>query len=161
MVPVEFLSDEQAAAYGRFLGEPAREQLERFFWLNDADLARIGRRRRDATALGYAVQLGTVRFLGGFLVDPLDVPWSVVVFVAGQLGIVDPSCVKDYGSRPMTAHEHQWDIRREYGTATSPSGWASFGVSSRRGRGCRMRARGPCLIGPRRGVWSARCCFRG
>jgi len=39
----------------------------------------------------------------------------VVVFVAGQLGIADPSCVKDYGSRPMTAHEHQWDIRREYG----------------------------------------------
>jgi hypothetical protein len=115
LVPVEFLSDEQAAAYGRFLGEPAREQLERFFWLNDADLARIGRRRWDATALGYAVQLGTVRFLGGFLVDPLDVPWSVVVFVAGQLGIVDPSCVTGYGSRPMTAHEHQWDIRREYG----------------------------------------------
>ena len=59
-MPVEFLSDEQAAAYGRFLGEPAREQLERFFWLDDADLARIGRHRRNATTLGYAVQLGTV-----------------------------------------------------------------------------------------------------
>jgi hypothetical protein len=47
-VPVEFLSDEQAAAYGHFLGEPTREQLERFFWLNDADLARIGRRPRSA-----------------------------------------------------------------------------------------------------------------
>ena len=114
-MPVEFLSDEQAAAYGRFLGGPGREQLERFFWLNDADLARIGRRRRSATALGYALQLGTVRFLGTFLVDSLDVPWPVVVFVAGQLGITDPTCVKDYGSRPMTAREHQWDIRREYG----------------------------------------------
>jgi len=61
-VPVEFLSDDQAAAYGHFLGEPTREQLERFFWLNDADLARIGRRRQHATALGYALQLGTVRF---------------------------------------------------------------------------------------------------
>ena len=114
-MPVEFLSDVQAAGYGRFLGEPSREQLERFFWLNDADMARIGRRRRDATALGYAVQLGTVRFLGTFLADPLEVPWSVVVFVAGQFGIADPSCVKDYGSRPITIHEHQWGIRREYG----------------------------------------------
>jgi hypothetical protein len=114
-VPVEFLSDEQAGAYGRFLGPPSREQLERFFWLNDADQARAGQRRRDATALGFAVQLGTVRFLGTFLADPLDVPWPVVVFVAEQLGIGDPSCVKDYGSRPMTAYEHQWDIRREYG----------------------------------------------
>lgn len=119
-MPVEFLTDEQAAAYGRFIGRPSRQQLERFFWLNDADCSRIGRRRRDATALGYAVQLGTVRFLGTFLTDPLDVPWPVVVFVAGQLGIADPSCVKDYGSRPMTAHEHQWDIRREYGYQDFP-----------------------------------------
>ena len=90
-----------------FPGEPSREQLERFFWLNDADLARIGRRRRDARALGYGLQFGTVRFLGTFLTDPLEVPWSVVVFVAGQFGIADPSCVKDYGSRPITVHEHQ------------------------------------------------------
>ncbi|HVC67217.1 MAG TPA: DUF4158 domain-containing protein [Acidimicrobiales bacterium] len=54
-MPVEFLSDEQAAAYGRFLGEPTGEQLERFFWPNGADLARIGRRRQHATALGYAL----------------------------------------------------------------------------------------------------------
>lgn len=97
---MEFLSDEQAAAYGRFLGEPAREQLERFFWLNDDDLARIGRRRRDATALGYALQLGTARFLGTFLADPLDVPWSVVVFVADQLGIADLTGVKGTGLGP-------------------------------------------------------------
>jgi hypothetical protein len=40
-VLVEFPSDEQAAAYGRFLGEPAREQLERFFWLDDRSSARL------------------------------------------------------------------------------------------------------------------------
>jgi hypothetical protein len=33
------------------------------------------------------------------------VPWPVVEFVAGQLGIADPSCVKTYGSRPMTAYD--------------------------------------------------------
>lgn len=34
---VEFLSDGQAAAFGRFSGVPTREQLERYFLLDDAD----------------------------------------------------------------------------------------------------------------------------
>jgi len=33
-VPVEFLSDVEAAAYGRFDGSPLREELDRvFFWM--------------------------------------------------------------------------------------------------------------------------------
>jgi TnpA family transposase len=114
-VPVEFLSDEQALAYGHFLGPPTQEQLERFFFLDDADRVRVRRRRSDAAALSYALQLGTVRFLGTFLADPLDLPWPVVVFVAGQLGIADASVVKRYVARQMTAYEQQWDIRRRYG----------------------------------------------
>jgi hypothetical protein len=34
-MPVEFLSDDQAAAYGRFGGAPSRVELERFFFLDD------------------------------------------------------------------------------------------------------------------------------
>lgn len=44
-VPVEFLRNEQVAAYGRFDGVPSRAELERFFLLADAD-----RRRVDPTA---------------------------------------------------------------------------------------------------------------
>jgi len=36
-MPVEFLSDEQAAAYGSFTGEPSPAEVERFFYLDDAD----------------------------------------------------------------------------------------------------------------------------
>jgi hypothetical protein len=32
----------------------------------------------------------TARYLGTFLSDPLDVPWSVVNHLAGELGIADP-----------------------------------------------------------------------
>jgi len=95
----EFLSDAQLAVFGRFTGAPSREQLERYFLLDDADRALVARRRGDQNRLGFSVQLTTVRFLGTFLVDPLDVPWVVVEFLAGQLGIADASVVKIYGSR--------------------------------------------------------------
>ncbi|GGQ35758.1 hypothetical protein GCM10010140_77150 [Streptosporangium pseudovulgare] len=35
-MPVEFLSDEQAARYGACVGAPSRAELERFFFLDDA-----------------------------------------------------------------------------------------------------------------------------
>lgn len=77
-MPVEFLSDEQASAFGCFVGVPSRAELERFFFLDDADRRLVDRRVSDQNRLGFAVQLGTVRFIGVFLQDPLDVPSEVV-----------------------------------------------------------------------------------
>jgi len=48
-----------------------------FFFLDDADKARVAR-RSDSSRLGFALQLGTVRFLGVFLNDPTQVPADVV-----------------------------------------------------------------------------------
>lgn len=41
----------------------------------------------------------TVRHLGRFLEDPFDVPNVVLDYVASQIGVADPSCVKAYLER--------------------------------------------------------------
>ncbi len=57
-MPVEFLTDEQVAAYRRFVRPPSRTELERFFLLNDRDRELVEQRRRPDNRLGFAVQLG-------------------------------------------------------------------------------------------------------
>ena len=114
-MPVEFLSDEEAASYGRFSGPPSRAELERAFFLDDADKALIARRRGNHNRLGFSLQVTTVRSLGLFLADPLDVPNVVLEYLAGQLGIADPSCVKRYTERRTTRFEHAEEIKAVLG----------------------------------------------
>jgi uncharacterized protein DUF4158 len=115
-VPVEFLSDVEAGAFGRYEGAPSRAELERFFFLDDADRALVGQRRGDHNRLGFSLQLVTVRYVCRFLPDPLaGVPTAVIDYLAEQLGIADPSCLKRYSQRESTHREHAGEIQRRYG----------------------------------------------
>ncbi len=93
----------------------SRADLERFFYLDDVDRKLIAKRRGDHSRLGFAVQVGTVRFLGTFLADPLDVPWGMVDYLAEQLGMSDPSGLKRYTERVETTNAHAREIRAVYG----------------------------------------------
>jgi Transposase and inactivated derivatives, TnpA family len=86
-MPVEFLTDDEAAKYAAYDGAPSQADLERVFFLDDEDRALIDRRRGEHMKLGFGLQLVTVRWLGAFLEDPLDVPVAVLDFVSEQLGI--------------------------------------------------------------------------
>ena len=114
-MPVEFLSDAQVAAYGCFGSELPAAEVERFFYLDEDAHDLIAKRRVDSHRLGMGVQIGTVRAVGRFLEDPLQVPWPAVEFVAEQLDIADASCVKGYLERPKTAYEHAWEIAERHG----------------------------------------------
>jgi hypothetical protein len=48
-MPVDFLSDGEAARYGRFAGAPGRAELEKLFFLDDADKAPIRGKRVRTT----------------------------------------------------------------------------------------------------------------
>jgi Domain of unknown function (DUF4158) len=71
-VPVEFLSDQEAAAFGRYGGPVRQADLERFFFLDDGDRLLVAGQRGDHTRLGFSLQLATVRYIGKFLADPLE-----------------------------------------------------------------------------------------
>jgi hypothetical protein len=56
VIPVEILTSEQES---------------KCFWFDDQDRMIIFKLRGDYNCLGFAIQLGTVRFLGVFLSNPL------------------------------------------------------------------------------------------
>ena len=113
-MPVEFLSDREVAAYGRYVGAPSPAELDRFFFLDDADKALIRRRRGNHHRLGFALQLTTVRFVGMFLPDPLDVPDEIVVYLAKQLDIDTIEELRHYTERRSTRFEHQEEVRAAF-----------------------------------------------
>ena len=108
-MPVEFLSDDQAARYGRYHADPSPEQLARFFYLSPQDMQFLADYRRAYTQLGCAVQLGTLRFLGTFLSVPTQVPAVVVQTLAQQLRLPAEAWNGRY-TRPNTLHDHQGQL---------------------------------------------------
>jgi hypothetical protein len=112
-MPVEFLTDDEAASFGRYGDSVPQADLERFFFLDDGDRAMVAALRGDHNRLGFSIQLATVRYIGRFLPDPLEgVPAEAVDFLAGQLEIADPLCVKKYALRQETHREHAGKIRK-------------------------------------------------
>ena len=113
-MPVQFLSPEQRANYGRYVGDPNADDLTRYFHLDEADHAVIGVKRGDYNRLGFALQLTTARFLGTFLEDPVEVPGVVLKTLARQLRIVNLDRLSDY-RRAAQRWEHAAEIRTRYG----------------------------------------------
>jgi len=109
----DFLTFEQKARYGKFTEELGSDELAKYFLLDDQDRMIIFQLRSDSNRLGFAIQLGTVRFLGTFLSEPANVPDNVSVYMAQQLDI-DVNVLSDY-SNSRTIRNHTQEIREIYG----------------------------------------------
>ncbi len=113
-MPVSFLSNEQRESYGRYTGAPSPDDLARYFHLDDSDHALIAQKRGEHNRLGFAVQLGTVRYLGIFLEDPLAVPAPVLHTLSKQLRIKTVDDAKAY-SMGEQRWQHATEIQTHYG----------------------------------------------
>lgn len=85
-MPTNFLSDEQRKRFGHFTEDPDEGQLAGSLLLDQTARLRAMAARSVRNRIGWALQLGTLRYLGTFLENPEDVPAVVVGYVAEHAG---------------------------------------------------------------------------
>jgi TnpA family transposase len=113
-MPVNLITLAQRESYGRYVNPPTPDELSRCFHIHDGDRALITQKRGNHNRLGFALQLVTVRFLGIFLEDPLEVPPSIVQMVAKQLEILNFVNLHEYRAGKQR-WEHKFEICMNYG----------------------------------------------
>lgn len=100
--------------YGLFSRQLSADELAGCFCFSDDDQRQIARHRRDVNRLGFAVQLGTVRYLGRFLENPAQAPEQVVHWTAREIGVAPSTNLAGYGEGEGR-WDHQAEIRAAYG----------------------------------------------
>ena len=81
-MPVRFLTDADRERLSQFPPEIPLEDLHTYFALSAADLVQVQTQRGDHQQLGFALQLGTLRYLGFCPDDLTTAPAALVQYVA-------------------------------------------------------------------------------
>src|ERR1700709_1410038 len=126
-MPTRHLSDEQRQRYANFATAPSADQLAQYFHLDRSDREITDGLRGDHNRLGFALMLGSARFLGVFPGADVDIPNCVTAFLAGQLGIKEGPSLKGYFDLAGQRKRHLALIRERYGfTEFADNGSARF-----------------------------------
>jgi hypothetical protein len=104
-MPGQLFNDAERTRLGGFPAQVSHEDLVTFYSLTRTDRAEVNKCADDAGRLGFALQLGTLRYLG-FCPDDLGAaPATVVRFLADQLKVA-PEVLSAYGRRAQTRTDH-------------------------------------------------------
>ena len=109
-MPVRFLSDAERDRLSRFPQDMPSQDINKYFQLTEEEQEIAESQRGEHNRLGFALQLGCLRYLGFFPTNLFEVPPPVVEYVAQQLS-VDPNTLNKYGRRANTPYDHQRQIQ--------------------------------------------------
>ena len=119
-MPTRHLSDEQRQRYANFAAAPSPDQLAQYFHLDRSDREIIDGLRGDHNRLGFALMLGSARFLGVFPGADIEIPSSVTAFLVNQLDLKEAPCLKGYfDHKNGQRFRHLALIRERYGFTES------------------------------------------
>lgn len=113
-MPTRFLTATQREKRSRFPREITREEVVRYFSLQEAEMKIIANLRGDANRIGYALQLSALRYLGFIPSDLGAAPKEGIHYLADQIG-GDPAAIKIYGTRRKTVREHRVKVMKHLG----------------------------------------------
>ncbi len=113
-MPGQFLTKAEREQLSSFPPYPTEDEIITFFTLTAPDLSLINKRSGDYNRLGFALQLGTLRYLG-FVPDALqNAPFAIVDYLAQQLQ-VNSSRLSLYGKREKTRTNQLQQIQSHLG----------------------------------------------
>jgi len=113
-MPVQLFPEAERAQRDRFPEVITSEDLVIFFPLSARDHESIPRSSAPHNRLGYALQLGALRFMGFVPDDLRSAPPEAVAFVAHQLR-VQPDVLAVYGTRAQTRQDHLQAVQAHLG----------------------------------------------
>lgn len=108
-MPVNFLNQAERERLNRFPGEVDDDDIIAYFTLTPSDLEQVQSHRGDDNKLGFALQLGMLRYLGFCPDEMTTAPTEVVSYVAQQLG-VKAEVLTTYGTRVQTRTQHLREV---------------------------------------------------
>lgn len=116
-MPVQFLSAADRASLSQFPTTISEQEIITYFTLTQDDLQQVNRQRLPHNRLGFALQLGCLRFMGFCPDELLSVPTTVIEFLSQQLD-TSPEVLVEYGQRAQTRTEHLRQIQNHLGFRT-------------------------------------------
>ncbi|NYT00241.1 MAG: Tn3 family transposase [Methanocellales archaeon] len=115
-MPGQFLTKSEREILSSFPHEVAHNDAIIFFTLSSNDMEQVQKRRENQNRLGFALQLGTLRYLGFCPDDFTAIPSPIVEYVANQLNInASIDFLKTYGNRAHTRTDHFQEVQNYLG----------------------------------------------